>query len=75
MEIQFSPELQAKLDRAAAENRSKADEYVQELVERYVDHDTWFRQQVRVGLDQLDSGKFLSEEEMDQRIKKIVRSQ
>ena len=35
MEVHFSPELQAKVERAAAENKQ---EYVKQLVEHYVDH-------------------------------------
>ena len=59
MEVHFNPDLQAKVNRIAADNRSDADEYVQQLVERYVDHDAWFREQVKKGLDQLDRGEFL----------------
>ena len=54
MEVHLSPELQAKVERAAAENKSGAEEYVKQLVEHYVDHDAWFRQQVTRSLDQLD---------------------
>ncbi len=50
MEVRLSPELQAKVERAAAENKSGAEEYVKQLVEHYVDHDAWFRQQVTRGL-------------------------
>jgi hypothetical protein len=39
MEVHLSPELQAKVERAAAENKSGAEEYVKQLVEHYVDHD------------------------------------
>ena len=35
MEVHFSPELQAKVEWAAAENKQ---EYVKQLVEHYVDH-------------------------------------
>ena len=56
MEVHFSPDLQTKLNRIAAENSSDADGYVQQLVEHYVDHDVWFRQKVRKGLEQLDRG-------------------
>lgn len=49
MEIHRHPDLEAKLNRVAAENNSGAEEYVQQLVERYVDHDAWFRQQVKKG--------------------------
>src|SRR6266568_2036203 len=68
MEVHLSPELQAKVERAAAENKSGAEEYVKQLVEHYVDHDAWFRQQVTRGLDQLDRGEFLTHEEVGARV-------
>jgi predicted transcriptional regulator len=70
MEVHFNPELQAKLDRVAAENSSEADQYVQLLVEHYLDHDVWFRQKVKTSLERLDRGEFLSHEEMGARIEK-----
>ena len=74
MEVHLSPELQAKVERAAAENKSGAEEYVKQLVEHYVDHDAWFRQQVKKGLHQLDRGKFLTHEEVGARIEQMFRS-
>jgi predicted transcriptional regulator len=65
MEVHFTPELQAKLDRVAAENNSGADEYVQQLVERYLEDDASFRAAVRKGMEQADRGEFIEEEEMD----------
>jgi predicted transcriptional regulator len=44
---------------------------VRQLVERYLDHDSWFRQKVNLGLDQLDAGQFLSHEEAGVRIAKL----
>jgi predicted transcriptional regulator len=70
MEVHFNPELQAKLDRVAAENSSEADQYVQQLVEHYLDHDVWFRQKVKTSLERLDRGEFLTHEEMGARIDK-----
>jgi predicted transcriptional regulator len=70
MEVHFSPELQAKLDRVAAENSSGADHYVQQLVEHYLDYDVWFRQKVKTSLDRLDRGEFLTHEEMGARLEK-----
>jgi len=70
MEVHFTPELQAKLESVAAENRRGADEYVQQLVESYVDHDAWFRQEVAEGLKQLDRGEFLTHEEVGARLQK-----
>jgi predicted transcriptional regulator len=73
MEVHFTPELQEKLDRVAAENRRGADEYVQQLVENYLDHDAWFRRKVAAGLDQLDRGEFLTHEEVGARLQKMFQ--
>jgi len=56
MEVHFSPDLQTRLNRVAADNSSDTDAYVQQLVEHYLDHDAWFRQNVKKGLEQLDRG-------------------
>jgi predicted transcriptional regulator len=73
MEVQFSKELETKLNRVAAENHSAAQEYVKQLVEHYVDHDAWFRERVRKGLKRLDDGEFLTHEEMGERIEQMFR--
>ena len=44
MEVHLPPELQAKVNRAAAENNSGSEEYVKQLLECYLEHDAWFRQ-------------------------------
>jgi predicted transcriptional regulator len=73
MEVHFNPELQAKLDRVASDIASGADEYVQQLVEHYVDHDVWFRQKVTGSLKQLDHGTFLTHEEVGARLKQMFQ--
>jgi predicted transcriptional regulator len=73
MEVHFSVELQDKLNRIAAENSSRSEEYVEQLVEHYLDHDAWFRQKVKTGLGQLDRGEFLTHEEVGARIEKMFR--
>lgn len=73
MEVQLNRDLQAKVDRIAAENNSGPEEYVRQLVEQYVDHDAWFREQVRKGLSQLGRGEFLTHEEMGARIEQMFR--
>src|ERR1700688_1909022 len=64
MEAHFTPALQAKLESVASENRRGTDEFVQELVENYLDHDSWFRQKVTASLGRLDRGEFLTHEEI-----------
>lgn len=73
MEVHFTPELQAKLDRVAAENRRAADDYVQQLVESYLDYDAWFRQKVTASVDRLDRGEFLTHEEVGTRLEKMFQ--
>jgi len=74
MEVNLSPELQAKLAHIAAENNSGAEEYVRQLVEHYLDHDAWFRQKVKAGLGQLDRGEFVTHEEIGARIDEMFRT-
>jgi predicted transcriptional regulator len=73
MELNLSPELQAKLTHIAAENNSGTEEYVRQLVEHYLDHDAWFRQKVKEGLGQLDQGEFVTHEEIGARIDQMFR--
>jgi predicted transcriptional regulator len=74
MEVHFTPELQAKLDRIAADHQNDTDEYVQQLVEHYLDHDVWFRQKVASGIEQLDRGEFLTHEQVGTRLEKLFQS-
>jgi predicted transcriptional regulator len=74
MEVNLSPELQAKLAHIAAENNSGAEEYVRQLVEHYLDHDAWFRQKVKAGLGQLDRGDSVTHEEIGARIDEMFRT-
>ena len=74
MEVPFTSELEIKLQRVAAEAGRDAAQYVLELVDHYVDHDQWFRQEVRKGLDQLDRGEFIAHDEMVARVERMFRS-
>lgn len=73
MEVHFTPEVQAKLDRVAADISSGADQYVQQLVEHYLEHDVWFRQKVKGSLSQLDREEFLTHEEVGARLGKMFQ--
>jgi len=50
MEVNLSPDLQAKLNRLAADRGSDAGTLVQEAIERFVDYDEWFLREVEKGL-------------------------
>jgi predicted transcriptional regulator len=73
MEIHFEPELEATLRRVASETGRGPEQVVQELVATYVEHDQWFRQQVQIGLNQLDCGESIEHEEVVARIERLLR--
>jgi predicted transcriptional regulator len=74
MEVRLSPELQAKLDRVAAQQGRDTEPLVHEAVERLVGYDEWFVREVQKGIEQADRSEFIEEEEMDARVKRMFRS-
>ena len=72
MEIELSPELQAKLDRIAAEQGRDTKSLVKEAVERLVGYDEWFLRQVEIGLAQADRGELLEDNEVAARIENLI---
>jgi len=69
--FQFRLTNETESSRVAAENSSDPDGYVQQLVEHYLDHDAWFRQNVKKGLEQLDRSECLTHEEVGERIERM----
>jgi predicted transcriptional regulator len=57
MEVDITPDLQAKLIRLAAERGRETQALVQEAIERFVDHDEWFIKEVEKGLAAADRGE------------------
>jgi len=74
MEIPFAPDLEAKLNRIAAQTGKGADQVVRELVASYLDYDEWFRQEVGKGIASLERGKSVSHEEVRRSMERILGS-
>ena len=72
MEIELSPELQAKLDRIASQQGRDTKSLVKEAVERLVGYDEWFLHQVEIGLAQADRGELLEDNEVAARIENLI---
>jgi predicted transcriptional regulator len=70
MEVHFSPELQAKLDRVATQQGRDTESLVHEAVERLLDYDEWFAREIEKGLEQIDSGEVLDHDEVGKRLEK-----
>jgi predicted transcriptional regulator len=72
MEVKLSPELQAKLDRVAAQQGRDTESLVHEAVERLVGYDEWFIREVEKGLEQIERGEVLEHEEVGARLEKLL---
>lgn len=64
MEVDFTPDLEAKLARLAAEQGRDTKTLVREAVKRLVDYDEWFIREVEKGLAAADRGEFIEHEEI-----------
>jgi len=60
MEVRLSPDLDAKLSRLAVEQGRSAQTLVQEAVERLVNYDEWFLEEVGKGLVAADRNEFVA---------------
>ncbi len=72
MKVNLTPELQAKLDRLAAQQGRDTESLVHEAVERLVGYDEWFIRQVEKGLAQIDRGEVLEHEEVAASMEKRI---
>lgn len=72
MDVNLTPELQAKLDKVAAQQGRDVQSLVQEAVQRLVDYDQWFVREVEKGLAQIERGEVLEHEEVGARLEKLL---
>ena len=70
MEVNLSPDLQAKLARIAGQRGCDAEPLAKEAIERFVDYDEWFIGEVEKGLGQIDRREVLTHEEVGARLEK-----
>jgi predicted transcriptional regulator len=64
MEVRLKPDLQAKLTRLATQQGRDSEALVVEAVERMVNYDEWFLQEVEKGLAAADRGEFVDHEDV-----------
>jgi predicted transcriptional regulator len=70
MEVRLNPDLQAKLTRLATQQGRDSESLVVEAVERMVNYDEWFLQEVEKGLAAADRGELIDHED----IRKLIDS-
>jgi predicted transcriptional regulator len=74
MEVHLPPAQKTELNELAASTGRGTDELVQEAVARLLAHKEWIRKQVQIGIDQIERGEFIEEEEMDARLERMLGS-
>jgi predicted transcriptional regulator len=74
MEIHLSHNQEVQLCELAAKTGRGTDDLVQEAVAKLLSYNEWLKQQVQIGIDQIERGEFIDEEEMDARIERMLQS-
>jgi predicted transcriptional regulator len=74
MEIHLTPEKEALLRQVAARTGQDTAEVIQEAVDRLLDHDKWFVQEVEKGQSQATKGDLIEHDEVVARIEKRLQA-
>ena len=72
MEVQFTPEQEARLGQIASAEGVAPAHLVQNAALLLIEDDERFRAGVRKGIEQADQGIFIEEAEMDARISRLL---
>jgi len=72
MEIHFPPDLEAKLTSSAAKQGRNPDEFLQDVVARYLAEEDLFVEAVTRGEVALQRGDYLTHEQVGQRLKRFL---
>ena len=68
MDLHVPPELEAKLNRLAAETGRRTDQVALDLLVNSVEHDDWFRREVEKGRLSAREGRLLDHDEVASRL-------
>jgi predicted transcriptional regulator len=72
MELNLSPELEAKLTRIAEHEDKDLTSLVLEAVERMVNYNEWFVREVEKGLNQVERGEVLEHHDVGLLLEKLL---
>jgi predicted transcriptional regulator len=72
MEVQFTPEQEARLVQIASIEGKAPALLVQDAALRLIEDDARFRTAVRKGIDQAEKGQFIEQDEMDARVARLL---
>ena len=72
MQLNLSPEMEARLARIAANQGRDAESVVLDAVERLLSYDEWIHTKVKHGIASADRGETLSHEEVGRRLEERI---
>jgi len=72
MEVQFTPDLQARLTQRAAQQGVNPNDVVQDVVARYFEEEDRFVEAVKRGEAALERGEFLTHEQVGERLQRCL---
>lgn len=73
MDLQVPPELEARLNRLAAQTGRTIDQVALDLLANSVEHDEWFRSEVEKGRLSAREGRLLDHQQVRSRINERYR--
>jgi predicted transcriptional regulator len=73
MEVQFNPNLQARLTQRASQQGVKLNEVVQDVVARYFEEEDRFVEAVKRGEAAFERGEFLTHEQVGERLRRFLQ--
>jgi predicted transcriptional regulator len=74
MELHLTEQQQNSLASLSAQTGRSADDLLRDALDRMLAQERWFQDQVQIGIDQIARGEFLEEEQMDERIARMLRA-
>lgn len=74
MVVNFTPEQEAELSRVASQAGTDVEHLVREAAVRILLEENGFFAAVQRGIEQADRGEFIEEDEMDLRVKRMLRT-
>ncbi len=72
MQINLPADMEARLNQLATESGRCVDQVAQEMLAKQLDYDAWFRARVAEGIASLDAGEWVSHEEVERRLAKVL---
>jgi predicted transcriptional regulator len=73
MEVQFNPDLQARLTQRASQQGVKLNEVVQDVVARYFEGEDRFVEAVKRGEAALERDEFLTHDQVGERLRRFLQ--